>query len=296
MPSWVAGLIIAALCAASTAVWGWLSARRSKGLSPWTPEGHLESSAVSGAECQQTGADGPLPIPAPPDVEIPSAAIILAVLWLVHHLLLNVAALLVDAESPPFDPDRMLRMLQQHCLVLGSGTVFGWLILLRGSIGRTAEPRALGLCGRRLAAQLRDGLITVTAAWLPVFAVLFVTLPLRTVERQHTVLQLLAVRPTFEVYLWAVLAAVVIAPLFEELVFRVVLQTWLMRRVGMWSIPAVALLFAAVHGFPDSLAIIPLALVLGTAYHVRRSYWTIVTAHALFNAVMLALDAALTDR
>ena len=61
--------------------------------------------------------------------------------------------------------------------------------------------------------------------------------------------------------------------------------------IGRAAIPVAAVVFAAVHGFPDSLAIVPLALVLGDAYQRRRSYWEVVAAHALFNAVMLALDA-----
>ena len=88
---------------------------------------------------------------------------------------------------------------------------------------------AFGAKSDGLAAQLRNGLLTVTAAWLPVFAVLLASLPLRTAERQHSVFQLLAVRPSLEIYAWAVLSAVVVAPLFEELVFRVILQTSLER-------------------------------------------------------------------
>ena len=73
--------------------------------------------------------------------------------------------------------------------------------------------------------------------------------------------------------------------------FRVILQTWLERHVGKTAWPLAAVLFAAVHRFPDSIAILPLALVLGDAYLRRRNYWEVVAAHGLFNAVMLALDA-----
>src|SRR5690606_33733527 len=142
---------------------------------------------------------------------------------------------------------------------------------------------------RNFTGQLRTGWLTVTAAWLPVFAALLMTMPLRTADRRHSVFQLLDADASLAIYAWAVLAAVVVAPLFEELVFRVILQTWLERFIGRAALPVAAVLFAAVHRFPDSIAIVPLALVLGAAYLSRRSYVEIVVAHATFNAVMLAL-------
>jgi membrane protease YdiL (CAAX protease family) len=47
--------------------------------------------------------------------------------------------------------------------------------------------------------------------------------------------------------------------------------------------------FAGVHGLHDALPLLPLALVLGALYHLRRSYVAIVTAHACFNAAFLVL-------
>jgi membrane protease YdiL (CAAX protease family) len=219
---------------------------------------------------------------------VPPGAIIFAGLWILYHLAGDLTAMIEGSAAPAFDPERTLKAMQQSCWLLGAGAGVTWMLLTRGE---HAQFQAFGVEPRGIAAQVRDGISTVTAAWLPVFAVLLVTFPLRTAERQHSVFQLLGIRPSFEIYAWAVLAAVIVAPLFEELVFRVILQTWLARWIGRAAIPIAAVLFAAVHRFPDSLAIIPLALVLGDAYQRRRSYAEIVTAHALFNAVMLALDA-----
>jgi membrane protease YdiL (CAAX protease family) len=177
-------------------------------------------------------------------------------------------------------------------LILGLGTASGERAAEK--IRRARNP--LGFTLRRFNRQLQSGVLTLTAAWLPVFATLLATYPLRSAERQHAVLRMLQEHPSVEAYFWSVLSAVVMAPLIEELLFRVILQSWLTTRLGRvsgWLIAAV--LFASVHGFPDSLAILPLALILGAAWHLTRSYWTIVAAHALFNAIMLALDALLPE-
>ena len=85
-------------------------------------------------------------------------------------------------------------------------------------------------------------------------------------------------------------AAVVAAPLTEELIFRVVFQGLLESLVPPSAailVPAVA--FAAMHGKYDALPLFPLAIVLGIVYHVRRSYVAVVTIHAMFNATFLTL-------
>ncbi len=86
------------------------------------------------------------------------------------------------------------------------------------------------------------------------------------------------------------IAAVVAAPLTEELIFRIVFQGLLESLVPppvAILIPAVA--FSIMHGKYDAIPLFPLALALGIVYHIRRSYVAVVTIHALFNATFLAL-------
>lgn len=260
MPTLLPVAIIVALCAASAWVW----------IRRW----RRASEPAAGA------------IP-----HVPAGAIVFALFWIIYHLLNDVAAMLVDVPPPAFDAQRTLNALQQNCFLFATGVLVLWTLLTHGDSRRFHE---FGGGTERVGRPLRNGLATVTAAWLPVFAALWLTLPLRTPDRQHAVLQLLGAEPSFEIYAWAVVSAVVVAPLFEELVFRVILQTWLEQHAGKAALPVAAVLFAAVHRFPDSLAIVPLALILGDAYLRRRSYWEIVTAHGLFNAVMLGLDAVST--
>ena len=112
----------------------------------------------------------------------------------------------------------------------------------------------------------------------------------RSKETQHSYLQALQGESGRVLIPWIALSAVVIAPLLEELLFRVTLQDWLHERVGgPASIGLTAVLFAIIHGWFDALPLLPLSLALGYVYHHTRSYFACVTMHALFNGTNLAL-------
>ncbi|QDT52588.1 CAAX amino terminal protease self- immunity [Caulifigura coniformis] len=84
-----------------------------------------------------------------------------------------------------------------------------------------------------------------------------------------------------------VLTAAVLAPLLEELLFRVILQGWLSDSVQKSAIPLTAGIFALIHGASDAALLVPLALSLGFLYEYRRSYLEVVAAHAAFNGANL---------
>lgn len=85
-------------------------------------------------------------------------------------------------------------------------------------------------------------------------------------------------------------AAVFMAPLAEELQFRVVILGGLLRTNLARFAPAItALLFGMAHGIPDGIALLPLAFVLGYTYLQRRSYLTVVLVHLLFNLFNMLL-------
>ncbi|MBI1315183.1 CPBP family intramembrane metalloprotease [bacterium] len=138
--------------------------------------------------------------------------------------------------------------------------------------------------------DLRHGALACLASVLPVVLVLLATLSFRHEETEHAMLQLLREDRTPSTMLWIIAAAVLCAPLMEELIYRVVLQTWL----AQWLPPRAALIlaalaFSAVHRFPDALPLFPLALILGYLYQQRWSFLAIVVVHSLFNATNLAV-------
>jgi membrane protease YdiL (CAAX protease family) len=133
-------------------------------------------------------------------------------------------------------------------------------------------------------------------ACLPfVIAIILLTSRWRSPETQNPLLILLHETGSDRTLAEVVFAAVISAPLSEELLFRVAFQGQLETRLPLaWAISIPAFVFAGVHGLYDALPLLPLALVLGGLYHLRRSYVAIVTAHALFNAAFLVL--ALSQR
>lgn len=138
--------------------------------------------------------------------------------------------------------------------------------------------------------QLSLGILGFFACVIPVIAAWSTTLPWRTPTNQHGLLQLLEQDGSLVSLFWIVLAAVVLAPLLEELVYRVILQTWLQRIAPpREALIAVAVIFAAVHRLPDAVPLLPLALILGYLYQQTRSFLTVVVTHMLFNATNLTL-------
>jgi uncharacterized protein len=138
--------------------------------------------------------------------------------------------------------------------------------------------------------ELHYGTLGYLVSLPPVVAVMLLMRSFRGPETEHPYLKLLTHTHNDPLLVEIVFASAVTAPLMEELVFRVVLQGMLesvVHRVAAIAIPVV--LFVSVHEITDALPLVPLAIVLGIVYHIRRSYVAVVTAHALFNMTFLTL-------
>jgi len=139
------------------------------------------------------------------------------------------------------------------------------------------------------------------AAYLPT-AILRIIIVLLTVgllgeePEQHPFLEMMKSDVGVTVLSLILLTAVFLAPLVEELQFRVVILGGI-AQLGrpMMALTVSSILFAFAHGFPDSLALVPLAFALGYTYLRRRSYITVMMVHFLFNGfnMVLALLAML---
>lgn len=94
----------------------------------------------------------------------------------------------------------------------------------------------------------------------------------------------------------AVVSAVVLAPVVEELVFRSLLFQSVRRKLGLSAAMVIqALVFAYIHleviGSPPAIvALVALALWLAGAFHRTGSLVVPVTAHATYNLVVLGLQ------
>jgi len=88
-----------------------------------------------------------------------------------------------------------------------------------------------------------------------------------------------------------IFAAVIAAPVFEEIIFRGVLFPWLVRRTGFWpGVAGVSVLFAAMHmHLPSLLPLCLLSVIFCVAYARTRSLWVPIGMHACFNGVTIIL-------
>lgn len=164
------------------------------------------------------------------------------------------------------------------------------LVLLLPMVLFDAGHVPAGLVPAQPRAEVADGARNYLRAVVPTIVALLILLPVRDTDSQHEFLKLLRESPDPLLIGLLALSAVLLAPASEELVFRVTLQSGLRERFGpRIAIAVTAVLFAAVHGWKDGLAILPLSLLLGLEYERRPSYLAACTTHGLFNGVMLLL-------
>lgn len=161
---------------------------------------------------------------------------------------------------------------------------------------RITAPRRLAECDLNLTGwkrQIQDGLETAVASFLPVFLMLLATYQFRSAEGQHVILRKLMDDASPRTLALAVFSAVIVVPLAEELLFRVVLlgwlKTWTSRRTALI---VSSLTFAAMHGWPDVIALVPLAFLLGALYDHRHRLLPVYVAHAFFNLANILLTLA----
>lgn len=141
--------------------------------------------------------------------------------------------------------------------------------------------------------ELRFAAEVFLVAYLPT-AVLKLTLtflvPLITGRgtASHPFLEMLGQGVDWTIFAQLAIMAALIAPVVEELFYRVVILGGLAQLGSMkFGLVVSSIVFCFAHGFPDSLALIPLAFVLGYTYIQRRSYLTVVLVHFLFNSFNL---------
>lgn len=187
------------------------------------------------------------------------------------------------------------------------------VMLVGGQLQRDRPLHWLGLTSRRLPAALLPALAGVMVAipltlgssvltqW--VWELLGLDKP-----REHQFFSYLRQTPDALLQVLIVFSAVIVAPLFEELLFRGHLQTALgaslARRMAhdppasspvgpgpRWAaVGLAALLFALVHGVGWMLPpLMLLGICLGYAYERTGNLWVPIAMHAAFNAVSVAL-------
>ncbi len=192
----------------------------------------------------------------------------------------------LDPSPRPEKPDPMTLNDLMMNLVVGGGIAF----LLPAILICSHPPALFGIKFRSLVTQAQDGVKGFLLALAPTGILMLAIKGFRNEQNQNALLTLLFSRPGPAMVAAICIMAVVLAPLFEEMMFRVILQGWLMTRLkSNAAIPITAVIFAAIHGITDGIALLPLAFVLGFVFHRRHSYVSVIVIHGLFNATMLTL-------
>ncbi|HEX3998353.1 MAG TPA: CPBP family intramembrane glutamic endopeptidase [Pirellulales bacterium] len=160
----------------------------------------------------------------------------------------------------------------------------------------------LGFGIRRLGRDIGVGAVALLASAVPIYGLN--ELLTRYVKYTHQVLKSLESQPDVRMFVATAVAALVVAPLFEEFLFRVLLQGWFekieslrrMLRLGLpgegpawWPIVLSSFLWAIMH-WQNGLAAVPLfffGLVLGYLYQRSHRIWPSMTTHFLLNATTM---------
>lgn len=178
------------------------------------------------------------------------------------------------------------------------------LILLRVLAGARAAD--LGFCPRRLGGDVARGALGFVAVAAPMF-VMQAALQVLFRPTRHPIIPLLQSQPNVATLVLAAISAVLVAPLVEEFVFRVVLQGSLERFWGHGQssgpcdekdrqadfrpIATSALVFALMHAGSgtDPIPLFVFALGLGYLYERTHRIWPCLVMHMLLNATSLAM-------
>lgn len=141
--------------------------------------------------------------------------------------------------------------------------------------------------------ELRFAFETFLVAYLPTAALRILMVSLLPESPSHPFLEMINDGVDAGTMSLIALMAVVVAPLVEELLYRVTILGGMMQQG--WLIPGwivSSVLFGFAHGFPDSMALLPLAFAIGYTYLRRRSYRTVMLVHLLFNGFNMVIAAA----
>ena len=212
---------------------------------------------------------------------------------LVIGIVLAVALILGGADATELDAGSML-LLAMVAQIAGIGLALVYLRARRRLSWRLLGPVRPGWLTVALGLALGLGATVAGYAVNMVLALLFD--PQDPVEQQLIQDMLAGGRPT----VLAIIIAVVLAPLFEELLFRGMLFQSLRRRVGMW--PAALLSSAAftiihveiIASQPLALAgLFALGVVFAWGFHRTGSLLVPIIAHAMFNGIALLLVVAI---
>lgn len=214
---------------------------------------------------------------------------------------LGISDVPAGATAARIDPTLALALRQVFAQVIGQGGILIYVILrVRGSPGGLGE---LGLRVRGLGGHVAVGAMAFLAAAPIVIGLIALTalvgeaLGYPKPPVAHEMLRMMRESQSALAVALLVVSAVLLAPFFEEVMFRGLLQSVLLNYLGpgrRWAVVVLAaLLFTMVHLSAVAWQALPglfmLGLVLGWLYERRGSLWPAIVLHVGFNAANTGL-------
>ena len=163
----------------------------------------------------------------------------------------------------------------------------------------------LGFSLRRPLYDLLLGIKAFAVIAVPVFGIQYVLV--QWYPSEHPLVKMVRDEPGSQTLILATLMAVIVAPLVEEFLFRVVLQGWLEKRESRWRragyplfrgvprgfgpIVLSSALFALLHWGhgPDPIPLFVLAVALGYVYRQTHRIWPSLIVHACLNGASVGM-------
>ena len=183
-------------------------------------------------------------------------------------------------------------------VTLGNLGLLPALAMLLGATSG-ASPRDLGLSGRPVLPNVARGMVAYLLL-APLVMGLMIGSSRIWPPTAHPLQKMILLGGSWRIGLLAVLSAVVMAPLAEEILFRGILLGWLWR-VGVKASPTgwhlvlpnviTSLIFAGIHApqWPAPIPLFVLSMGLGTLYRRTGSLWGPIALHACQNGVSTAM-------
>jgi membrane protease YdiL (CAAX protease family) len=160
----------------------------------------------------------------------------------------------------------------------------------------------LGFDLRRFGYDLRVAALTFLAAIVPVYGTQLILTQVFENKSEHALVRLARDSQNAGALVLISFAAVIVAPLVEEFLVRVLLQGWLEKKqrafrqrrgdpsespAGWGPIVVSGAIFAALHGWPDAVALFVLSLFLGYAYQRTHRIVAPLAMHMLVNSLAM---------
>lgn len=246
-------------------------------------------------------------VPRPPDRLVkpgfmvrPTGSLVFFGLLLFYFVPKLLAACLLGFSPPPtkFAASPELYVVGFAAMVFSAPVVI--LAVLTAASAQSLPWIAVGVTTRGLRGAVAEG-VRSCFEWFPLVAstntVVRLLIPKKTAEI-NPVERLLLDQPSFEIALWAAAAAVIAAPIIEEMIFRGLLQTWFGFATPVLTVLCSSVIFAAIHwnAWPDPIALVLVGIMLGLAYQRTQVLLAPVVAHSCFNGVMTVVALLAGDR